>query len=432
MTRVQDGSGGAAADAAGRRGFGFGLFVDEWEGTRRLRHDGAVYGASTLLVLLPDAGLGVVATAAKDCVQRVLFRHANDALRRARALRDGREPPVLTALDAAPLTVPPVAAAPTTLPPRPAPPPPELVPLLGEYGPDHAILYVREADGRLETQVEWHFTDRPSPAGADRFVFPDGSLYEREELRFVRDGLGSVIGAFMAGIWFERRAIEPQDGAAFRVTPAAPLAELELAARLAAPPAALLAAPRAPDLVDLAALDAGLRFDIRYATADNFLGAPVYSEARAFLQRPAAQALARARARLAAEGLGLVIHDGYRPWHVTKLFFDATPPRHHGMVADPNEGSRHNRGAAVDLSLCDGATGELLAAPSGYDEFSPRANPRWPGGTAHQRWVRDVLRIAMEAEGFTVHPEEWWHFDFDGWREWPVLNRTFDQLAGTR
>jgi len=417
LTTVQDGSGGA-------RGFGFGLWIDEWEGTRRWNHDGAVYGASTLLVLLPDVGLGVVATAAKDCVQRLLWRRANDALRRARALREGRPPPALTAPTATDATV----AAPPALPPRPAPPPAELTPLLGEYGPDHAILYVREADGALETQVEWHFTDRPRRLAADRFVFPDGSLYEREELCFVRGADGRVTGAFMAGIWFARRAIEPPDGAPFRITPTAPLAELELAARLAKPPAALLSAPRAADLVDLAALGAGLRFDIRYATADNFLGAPVYAQPRAFLQRPAAQALVRAQARLAAAGLGLIVHDAYRPWHVTRLFHAATPPQHHAMVADPLQGSRHNRGCAVDVSLCDAATGLLLAAPSGYDEFSPRANPRWPGGSAHERWVRETLRVALEAVGFTVHPHEWWHFDFVGWQEWPVLNLAFEEL----
>src|SRR6059036_3586595 len=110
---------------------------------------------------------------------------------------------------------------------------------------------------------------------------------------------------------------------------------------------------RAPDLAELVKLDKTIKLDIRYATARNFVGRPVYTEARAFLQRPAALALVRAHHALHEKGYGLLVFDGYRPWSVTKLFWDVTPRSKRAFVANPKEGSKHNRGCAVDLSLYD-------------------------------------------------------------------------------
>jgi D-alanyl-D-alanine dipeptidase len=136
-------------------------------------------------------------------------------------------------------------------------------------------------------------------------------------------------------------------------------------------PLALAAAPpqekgelRPPDLVELVKLDPTIRLDIRYATTRNFLGTPLYSQARAFLQRPAAQALVRVQRSLAAEGYGLLVHDAYRPWYVTRIFWDAMPPDLHRFVADPAQGSRHNRGCAVDLTLYDLKTGRARPVSS--------------------------------------------------------------------
>ena len=185
---------------------------------------------------------------------------------------------------------------------------------------------------------------------------------------------------------------------------------------------------RASDLVDLATLDPTIRFDIRYATTNNFIGTAMYSEPRAFLQRPAAEALRRAHRALAHDGLGLLIHDAYRPWYVTKMFWDATPDSSRVFVADPSRGSRHNRGAAVDLTLYDLRSGRPIQTVSGYDEFSARAYPDYPGGTARQRFYRETLRSAMEAEGFRVFEAEWWHFDYQDWRLYPIGNVTFDRI----
>src|ERR1700716_1306198 len=130
---------------------------------------------------------------------------------------------------------------------------------------------------------------------------------------------------------------------------------------------------RQPDLVEVIKLDPTIKLDIRYATKKNFLGRPVYKQARAFLQRPAAEALVRINQALRMKGYGLIIHDGYRPWYVTKIFWDATPDDKKMFVANPAEGSKHNRGCAVDLSMYDLKTGEPVSMPSGYDEMSPRA-----------------------------------------------------------
>jgi D-alanyl-D-alanine dipeptidase len=186
---------------------------------------------------------------------------------------------------------------------------------------------------------------------------------------------------------------------------------------------------RRPDLVELVRLDRTIRLDVRYATANNFVGRPVYKEARAFLQRPAAEALVRVSRALKKRGYGLVVFDGYRPWHVTKLFWDLTPEDKKQFVADPARGSRHNRGCAVDLTLYDLRTGRHVPMPSGYDEMSERSHINYAGGGAAERSARDLLRSAMEAEGFAVYEPEWWHYDFKDWREYPILNVSFAEIA---
>jgi D-alanyl-D-alanine dipeptidase len=159
------------------------------------------------------------------------------------------------------------------------------------------------------------------------------------------------------------------------------------------------------------------------------MGAVFYDEPRAFLQRPAAEALARASEALRERGYGLLIHDAYRPWYVTKMFWDATPEAQKLFVADPEQGSRHNRGCAVDLTLYDLSTGQPVAMVGGYDEFTERSYANYPGGSSRQRWLRELLREAMEREGFDVYPFEWWHFDYGDWQQYPILNLTFDQIG---
>ncbi len=191
----------------------------------------------------------------------------------------------------------------------------------------------------------------------------------------------------------------------------------------------LLLALAQSDLVEPARLDPTIKLDVRYATVDNFIHRRVYGEARVFLQRTAAEALVRVHRDLARAGYGLVLLDGYRPWSVTRVFWEATPAAQRAFVADPRQGSRHNRGCAIDLTLYDRATGATVAMPSEYDEPSPRAAADYPGGTVAERRARDLLRAEMERAGFTVLANEWWHFDWRGWRRWPILDFSFADLA---
>ena len=185
---------------------------------------------------------------------------------------------------------------------------------------------------------------------------------------------------------------------------------------------------RTSDLVELTSLDPTIRLDVRYATPDNFVKRAVYAEARAFLQRPAAEALLRAHRALAPKGYGLVVFDGYRPWSVTKLFWDLTPESDKDFVADPKTGSRHNRGCAVDVTLYELASGKIVEMPSAYDEPSARSYPTFEGGEKAARERRDLLRRVMEKESFFVYAWEWWHFDYKDWASYPILDVPFSAI----
>lgn len=256
--------------------------------------------------------------------------------------------------------------------------------------------------------------------------------------RLAVGGSTKTHGIMIVGIMIRRRillvvllcCVLPAQEAqqSFKIQPLRPVPELRAEALKAQPPVEQGEFLK-PDLVELVKLDPTIKLDIHYASSNNFLGTPLYEEARAFLERPAAEALVRANRKLHQQGYGLLIFDGYRPWYVTKIFWDATPPQDHIYVADPAQGSRHNRGCAVDLTLYNLKTGEVVPMPSGYDEMSERAHADYPGGTAEERANRAVLRTAMEAEGFTVYPEEWWHFDYKDWRKYPIVNVPFAELG---
>jgi len=181
-------------------------------------------------------------------------------------------------------------------------------------------------------------------------------------------------------------------------------------------------------LKELIKIDDTILLDIRYARSDNFVGRPVYEEARAFMQAEAADALVRVHRSLRSEGYGLVIYDGYRPWSVTKLFWEVVEEHQKQFVANPDTGSKHNRGCAVDLSLFELGTGAQVPMPSGFDEFNEKASPDYTGGSDLERTNRDLLRAHMEAEDFTVNPREWWHFDHKNWQSYPISDVPFSEL----
>jgi zinc D-Ala-D-Ala dipeptidase len=181
-------------------------------------------------------------------------------------------------------------------------------------------------------------------------------------------------------------------------------------------------------LVELVKLDDTIKLDIRYATKNNFVGREIYKEARAFLQRPAAESLVRIHQNLKKQGFGLVIFDGYRPLAATKLFWEVTPPSKKKFVANPKNGSRHNRGCAVDLSLFDLKTKENLEMPTDFDDFTERAAINYVGATKQQKKNREILRKAMESDGFKVYAAEWWHYDFQDCPETRNLDIAFSEI----
>jgi serine beta-lactamase-like protein LACTB len=310
----------------------------------------------------------------------------------------------------------------------PADPPKKWAGLIGEYGWDHNTLYIYEKDGQLHALIEWTEIDPLTEEGEDVFAFPsDRGMYHGEKLVFTRDKTGKATGVTAANVLFKRRKVDGEDGETFKVTPTGKLADLRKAALAATPPEEK-GEFRRSELVDLEKVVDGVKLDVRYATTNNFLSEPFYTTAKAFLQKPAAEALNRVQASLKERGYGLMVFDGYRPWHVTKMFWDATPEKFHTFVADPSKGSRHNRGCAVDLTLFDLKTGKAVDMPGGYDEFSDRSYADYPGGTSRQRWHRELLRTAMAAEGFTVYEAEWWHFDYKDWAKYKLGNEPFEKL----
>jgi len=300
--------------------------------------------------------------------------------------------------------------------------------LIGEYGWNHNILYIYEAYGKLTALIEWMEKDILTEVEKDVFAFPvKGGMYHGEKMRFKRDrnGIATQVQIENGPIFF-RRDIGVDHGKTFRIDPLEPVGVLRKIALSASPPSEQK--KNDPDLVELRTLDSTIKYDIRYATTNNFMSAVFYRSAHAYMQRPAAESLVRVSKKLKAFGYGLLIHDSYRPWYVTKMFWDATPDDKKIFVANPESGSRHNRGCAVDLTLYDLDTGAVVEMVGGYDEMTDRSFPDYVGGTSQQRWHRELLRRSMEAEGYTVYEAEWWHYDYKTWNDYPILNLTFEAL----
>jgi D-alanyl-D-alanine dipeptidase len=313
---------------------------------------------------------------------------------------------------------------------KPAPAPAKWIPLIGEYVRDKETVIILESDGKLCASFNRKALLPLREVTADSFEFDNSGSQTGEHIQFLRDG-GRVTQVAFGKLLYQRKPLGPEEGAGqLKVQPVRPVPDLIKEALKAQPPNE----PgdfRPTDLVELTKLDPTIKLDIRYATRNNLFDTVFYSQARAFLQRPAAEALVRVNQKLKASGYGLLVHDGYRPWYVTKVFWDASPDDKKLFVADPSKGSRHNRGCAVDLSLYDLKTGKPIEMVSTYDETTDRAFPNYPGGTSLERWHRDFLRAAMESEGFTVYEAEWWHFDYKDWQKYRIGNVRFEAIGST-
>ena len=180
------------------------------------------------------------------------------------------------------------------------------------------------------------------------------------------------------------------------------------------------------ELIDLEKFIPGIVLDIRYATTNNFTDEKIYTLAKAYARKPVAEAVKRAQAELAKQGLGIKIFDAYRPYSATVKFYEVYKDTTY--VASPYKGSRHNRGCAVDMTIINLKTGEELQMPTGYDSFKKEAWPSTPVSDPVIRKNRQLIIDTMQKQGFKVNSSEWWHFDFIGWKNYEVMDIDFEKL----
>lgn len=184
----------------------------------------------------------------------------------------------------------------------------------------------------------------------------------------------------------------------------------------------------APDkeLIDLEKFIPGIALDIRYATTNNFTKEKIYNLARAYARKPVAEALKKAQQEFLKQGVGIKIHDAYRPYKATVKFYELYKDTTY--VASPYRGSRHNRGCAIDMTLIDIKSGNELKMPTEYDSFRKEAWPTTPVSDPVIKKNRELIISVMEKHGFKVNASEWWHFDFIGWKKYEVLDIDFEEL----
>jgi len=179
-------------------------------------------------------------------------------------------------------------------------------------------------------------------------------------------------------------------------------------------------------LVEIKKYIPGIVLDIRYATTNNFTHRQMYPQAKAFARLPVVLALKQVENDLAKKGLGLKIYDAYRPYLVTVRFYQLVKDTN--FVADPRKGSKHNRGCAVDLSLINLKTGKELDMPTGFDSFSKKAAAAYSNLPKQEIDNRALLKKVMEAHSFKQLKTEWWHFDFNGWKNYELLDVPFSAI----
>ena len=180
------------------------------------------------------------------------------------------------------------------------------------------------------------------------------------------------------------------------------------------------------ELVEIKKWIPNIKLDIRYATKNNFAKKAVYKQASAFARLPVVEALRNVQNELNKSGIGLKIFDGYRPYSVTVTFYEIASDK--SFVANPKDGSRHNRGCAIDLTLINLKTGKELEMPTPYDSFAPEAAADFNNLSKQVIRNRELLIRTMEKNGFKVLSNEWWHFDFNGWKNFELMDIPFEKL----
>ena len=180
------------------------------------------------------------------------------------------------------------------------------------------------------------------------------------------------------------------------------------------------------ELVDIEIFLQDVILDIRYASSNNFTKQKVYTDAKAYARWPVVRSLQIIQQELLKNNMSLKIFDAYRPYSATVLFYEIYKDT--TFVASPWSGSRHNRGAAVDVSIVDLETGEEIQMPTAFDDFTEKASPNYMDLPENVIQNRDLLINLMQNHGFRVYPYEWWHFDFMGWEAFPLMDLSFKEL----
>ena len=182
------------------------------------------------------------------------------------------------------------------------------------------------------------------------------------------------------------------------------------------------------ELVDLSNFVEGIVLDIRYATPNNFTGEKIYDSPKAYARRPVAEALKKINEELAQSGLGIKVFDAYRPYSATVKFYEVMKGDTN-FVAAPWKGSKHNRGCAVDVTLIDINTGNELAMPTAFDDFTEKAAVDHPDLPEEVLRNRQLLLDVMTSHGFDTYAYEWWHFDLRGWESFDILDISFEAIG---
>lgn len=310
--------------------------------------------------------------------------------------------------------------------------PKDLKYILGMYYGNGEMFLLRENNGEVELVYRF---------GQNDYTFAGGNVYPLYKehfdsytinesgplnhldaaVRIERSREGYGVSCSVGGNRYSRRFFAGENGRPFRFAPVSDWQALKTAANAAVMPAQLGAGQQA-QLVDLAQAVSELKFDLRYAQADNCFGQALTDDQRAFLDANAAQALAQAQQYLKPYGYGILVWEAYRPWSVSKLAYDALPADKKSMLPAPEIGFSHNTGRSIDVSLYLFATGENAGMISGFDEPSVRQYASFAGGTTLERYRRDLLRSAMQMAGFTASETEWWHFDYGDIKGFAHLN----------
>lgn len=310
--------------------------------------------------------------------------------------------------------------------------PKDLKYILGMYYGNGEMFLLRENNGEVELVYRFGQNDytfagsNVYPLYKEHFdsytINESGPLNHLDAaVRIERSREGYGVSCSVGGNRYSRRFFAGENGRPFRFAPVSDWQALKTAADAAVMPA-LLGNGQQAQLVDLAQAVPGLKFDLRYAQADNCFGQALTDDQRAFLDADAAQALAQAQQYLKPYGYGILVWEAYRPWSVSKLAYDALPADKKSMLPAPEVGFSHNTGRSIDVSLYLLATGENAGMISGFDEPSVRQYASFAGGTTLERYRRDLLRSVMQMAGFTASETEWWHFDYGDIKGFAHLN----------